>query len=63
MNKTAGQRLREARGQRTRKEVYIATGIPVTTLSGYENDSRVAKDSNKIKLAALYGKTVQELFF
>ena len=56
-------RLRNARGNRTRKEVAEAIGISVSALNMYEFQQRVPKDDIKIKLANYYGLSVQELFY
>ncbi len=56
-------RLRVARGDRSREEVAIACDISVSALSMYENGQRVPRDEIKVKLAKLYGKTVEELFY
>lgn len=58
-----GRNLRELRGDRTQKEVADAVGVSVMAISSYERGDRVPLDKIKIKLAQLYGKTVQEIFF
>lgn len=57
------ERLREARGQMSREQVANIVGISVSALSMYENGLRVPRDEIKCRLAGLYEKTVQELFF
>ena len=58
-----GERLREARGDIPRKNVCEKVGISLSALMMYENDKRVPRDSIKIKLAELYGKKIEELFY
>lgn len=58
-----GKRLVELRGIRTRAGVAQATGIPYGSLCFYERGQRVPTDSAKVKLAAYYGLSVQELFY
>lgn len=58
-----GNRLRELRGERTLQEVADLIGTAVSTIGMYERGERVPGDAQKIQLAELYGKTVQEIFF
>ncbi|MBR3238669.1 MAG: helix-turn-helix transcriptional regulator [Oscillospiraceae bacterium] len=60
---TIGQRLRDLRGDRTTQEVADLLGVAVSTVGMYERGERVPKDDVKIRIASLYGKTVQEIFF
>lgn len=60
---TTGEKLRAARGNRTTEEVAKAVGIQRTSITNYETGYRVPRDEIKKKLAAYYGKSVQELFF
>ncbi len=62
MNKIA-ERLLHLRGEKSREEVAGAVGISISAISMYENGERIPRDDIKIKLAAYYGKTVQEIFF
>ena len=48
---------------RSREEVAKAIGISVSAISMYENGERIPRDSIKIKLAAYFNKSVQEIFF
>lgn len=61
--KEIGRRLNTLRGDRSREEVAAALGISVSAISMYENGERVPRDDVKIKLAELYKKSVQEIFF
>lgn len=60
---TVAERLIRLRGDRTREEVAKKVGISVSAISMYENGDRIPRDDIKIKLAALYGTSVQEIFF
>lgn len=55
--------LKELRGQRSQKEVADAVGISVSALGMYETGKRMPQDHIKVRLAAFYGKTVEEIFF
>ena len=59
----AGQKIREARGDRSQREVANALGISVSALSMYENDVRVPRDGLKTKMADYFHTTVGSLFF
>ena len=60
---TIAERIKEARGDRSRKEVCEAVGISVNALMMYENGKRIPRDEIKVKLARLYGRSIEELFF
>ena len=62
-NASIGQRLRELRGSTPREDVAKAVGISVSALTMYETGQRVPRDQIKVKLAAYYHSTVQEIFF
>ena len=62
MDKVA-ERLTQLRGDRSREEVAKAIGISVSAIYMYENGERIPRDSIKIKLAAYFNKSVQEIFF
>ena len=61
--KGIGKRLLELRGDMAREKVANAAGTSVSAISMYENGERVPRDAIKIKLAAFYKKSVQEIFF
>ena len=65
MDKEAiGRKLRELRGVfRTQAEVSEATGIERSKLSRYENGLVVPTDADKLRLAAYYALSVEQLFF
>lgn len=58
-----GNRLKELRGDRPKELVALSVGITSQALINYETGTRVPKDAIKVKLAAYFGKTVQELFY
>lgn len=60
---TTGEKLRELRGNKSQSEVAKAVDISDSAMSAYENGDRIPRDEVKIRLAAYYGKTVQEIFF
>ena len=57
------QRLIALRGERTQCEIAKAAGIAQSTYAMYESGKRRATDQNKIALAKVFEKTVQEIFF
>lgn len=57
------ERLRTLRGDKSRAEVAEACGISISALTMYEIGERVPRDEVKTRLAKLYGKTVEEIFF
>lgn len=61
--KGIAERLRALRGDKSRAEVAEACGISISALTMYEIGERVPRDEVKMRLAKLYGKTVEEIFF
>lgn len=59
----SGMRLREARGNRPRKEVCEAVGISRSALMMYENGKRMPREPIKYRLAKYYHMTVGQLFY
>ena len=57
------QTLITLRGDRSRNDVAAALGVSVSALAMYETGARIPRDEIKIKIANLYGKTVEEIFF
>ena len=55
--------LRSLRGERTHKEVADAVGITPMAISQYEQGERIPNDAIKIRLAAYFGKSVEDIFF
>jgi DNA-binding XRE family transcriptional regulator len=62
-NKIIAERLIALRGARTQQEIADEAGIAQSTYAMYELGQRRPTDTNKISLAAVFGKTVQEIFF
>ena len=60
---TIGEKLVRLRGEKTQKKVAEDLGISISALSMYETDSRVPRDSIKIRLADYYGMNIADLFF
>ena len=58
-----GMKLRDLRGEKTRKEVASATKITVSALTNYECGIRIPRDEAKVALAKYYGVSVDELFY
>ena len=58
-----GNRLRNLRGSKSREEIAYRIGISVSSLALYESGKRLPRDEIKLKISALYGLSVQELFF
>jgi transcriptional regulator with XRE-family HTH domain len=58
-----GQRLKELRGDRPRKEVAKAVGISESALAWYEAGKRIPRDKVKMRLANYYGKSLLTIFF
>lgn len=64
MNKQLiAQRLREYRGDHSRELIANKLGISKSALQMYETAQRIPRDDVKIKIAKLYGVSVQEIFF
>lgn len=62
-NKSVGERLKAARGERTIDQVAKDNGISPSAVSMYENDQRVPRDEVKMRLSRYYGVSVEALFF
>ena len=64
MNKEEhGRRLVKARGGKPQRQAAKEIGISRSALSMYETGARVPKDEIKIRIADVYGLSVQALFF
>lgn len=51
------------RGKKTQSEVAKLLGIGQSTYAMYETGKRVPSDKVKIRIAKLYKRTVQSIFF
>lgn len=58
-----GRKLVALRGNKTQKEVASELKISISALAMYEQGNRIPRDEIKLKIAAYYGKSVQEIFF
>lgn len=63
MKDVVGKRLKDLRGDRSRKEVAKECGIALSTLQSYEDGSRVPRDEIKMRLADYFGVSVESLFY
>jgi DNA-binding XRE family transcriptional regulator len=59
----AGVILKDLRGERSQSEMAAAVGITKSAWAMYERGERVPRDEVKRRIAAYFGKTVQEIFF
>ncbi len=64
-NTRIGERLKSLRRKRglTQKEVSKMAKISVAAVTNYEAGKRIPRDEVKIKLAKIYGSTVEDIFF
>ena len=62
-NDKIGERLRMLRGDRSREQVAVAIGVTAQAVFNYENGTRIPTDDLKMKIAKVFGCTVQEIFF
>ena len=60
---TTGMIIRKLRGDRTQEEIAAILGITKSSWAMSDRDERVPRDEVKIRIANLFGKTVQELFY
>lgn len=63
MGMEIAKRLVEARGDTPRTVVANAVGVSLSAITMYETGKRVPRDEIKVRLAAYYKTTVQNLFF
>lgn len=56
-------KLIRLRGTRSRGEVAKELGISLSAITMYETGERIPRDDIKVKLAKLYGVSVESLFF
>lgn len=53
----------KARGDMKRADVCKKAGISLSALTMYENGQRVPRDEIKVKLAKIYGTSIEALFY
>lgn len=58
-----GRRLRKLRGNKSITEVADCLGVGKSTVYMWEIGERVPRDEMKLKIAKLYGKAVEDIFF
>ena len=58
-----GKRLTELRGDRSQERVARDNNLSLSAYTKYERGERIPRDEIKIRLAAYYQKTVQEIFY
>ena len=58
-----GERLRTLRGNLSREDIALKLGVTAQAIYNYETGVRVPTDELKTKIAEIFGKTVQEIFF
>ena len=55
--------LKDLRGDRSQSEMAAAVGVTKSAWAMYERGERVPRDEVKRRIAAYFGKSVQEIFF
>ncbi len=55
--------LKGLRGDRSQSEMAAAVGVTKSAWAMYERGERVPRDEVKRRIAAYFGKSVQEIFF
>lgn len=60
---SAGEKMKELRGRRSKQEVAKALGISFSSYVKYERGERTPKDSIKKRIAEYFGVTVGFIFF
>jgi DNA-binding XRE family transcriptional regulator len=55
--------LKDLRGERSQSEMAAAVGVTKSAWAMYERGERVPRDEVKRRIAAYFGKSVQEIFF
>lgn len=56
-------RLVKLRGNKTQKAIADEVGVSVSTWAMYETGQRIPSDEVKIKIAKVFKKSVQSIFF
>ena len=60
---SVAERMIKARGDMKRADVCKEAGISLSALTMYENGQRVPRDEIKVKLAKIYGTSIEALFY
>lgn len=61
--KVVGERLKEARGSRSRSEIAERAGVSTSAIQMYEDGKRMPRDTVKIRLAHVLGVSVADIFY
>ena len=58
-----GKMLHDLRGEKSQGKIAEDIGITKSSWAMYEREERVPRDEVKVKIAAYFGRTVQEIFY
>lgn len=61
--KTIGKNLRALRGDMTQKEVGEKVNVSATAWDNYEQGKRIPRDETKVKIALLFGLSIEDIFY
>lgn len=61
--KEIGQKIKEGRGEKTRKDFAKEIDVSLSALTLYENGERIPRDEIKKRIAKAINKSVEEIFF
>lgn len=61
--KIVGDRLKQARGDRSRSEIAERAGVSISAIQMYEDGKRMPRDMVKIRLAHVLGVSVADIFY
>lgn len=62
-NQEVAIKLVSLRGEKSRQEVADAIGVSLSSVQMYENAERMPRDEIKIRIAAYFKTSVQDIFF
>ena len=60
---TAGEKLKELRGNRSKQSVAKAIGVSESAYIKYERGERVPRDDVKKRVSEFFGVSVESIFF
>lgn len=60
---SAGEKLKEMRGNKSQSEVAAEIGITKSALAMYEQNKRRPRDEVKVRIAEYFGRSVSDIFF
>lgn len=61
--KIVGDRLKAARGDRSRSEIAERVGVSISAIQMYEDGRRMPRDAVKVRLANVLGVSVADVFY